>query len=405
MNKRLDTLIRRYIDGSSRDASAKAFRFFAQFVSVPYSLVIRLRNLLYDQETLRSTRVSCVTIAIGNVTLGGVGKTPFVAWLTEYCLSLGLTPGLVSRGYKSKEQEEHFKDFVKNVSGSNVPLANLLAEHLNDEACEQAIRFPTVPHFLGSKRVETARRLLLQNPNVNVLILDDAFQHRRIERDLNIVVLDALNPFGGGKVVPAGFLREPLSGLKRADVVALNRSDLISAKERESIRQQVEKFVPNLCWIEIFQRPRDVSCYMKREDALIEPSKSLELKRFDYPTWRELNKTSRFVAFCGLGAPTGFQKTLQNEKINVLDFLSFPDHCAYSSKDFDEIVRKIHDCQADALITTMKDFVKLSRLANELSVPIYALGIGVDFISGRQDFERLVQKVCIPPKENTTHDE
>lgn len=375
MNRRLATSLRGFVDCTDASAPAKLFRALALPASFVYSLVIRARNLLYDLGVCPQTHVGRATVAVGNVTLGGVGKTPFVGWLTRKCLNLGVTPGLVSRGYMAKKQSSLYD------ARSTSPQSN---GALNDEALEQALRFPTTPHFLGSNRVEVAKALLAARPNVDAIILDDAFQHRRIARDLNILLLDALNPFGGGRVVPAGFLREPLSGIKRADAVILSRADLVPDAERETIRKKVAKIAPKAVWAEIAQRPIDVFEYERPDEKDSSP------KRTDYLSWRNAFATRRFVAFCGLGAPAGFRKTLARENLDVRSFLPFPDHCAYSEDDYRRILDEAARVNSDAFVVTLKDFVKLRDFISQSPAPVFALGVGIEFLTGQEQFEVLI---------------
>ncbi len=361
------------------------FRTLALFVAAPYSLVVRIRNILYDHGILHSTAIPRFVVVVGNLTLGGVGKTPFVSWLTRYCLANRLTPGLISRGYKAEEQEATFQHFLTTVQDNASLEAHKDGGSLNDEACELALRFPSTPHYLGSKRVDVANALITDRPDVDVLILDDAFQHRRVKRDLDVVVLDALNPFGGKRVAPAGFLREPLVGIKRAQFVILNRADLISDTERAKVRSLVAKRVPSAGWAEIAQRPQDVFFYEKLEQG------KLRVQHLAYAAWRNELANKRVVAFCGLGAPQGFIKTLQNEKIDVADTALFPDHCSYNDSELETLDSKLKETRAEAFVTTVKDFVKLSRYALRCPIPIYAIGIGVVFISGQEEFEKVFQ--------------
>ena len=398
MNNLLSTKLRGFVDCTDQSLLAKIFRTLACVASIPYSIVIRMRNRLYDYGVFQETRVPRKTIVVGNLTLGGVGKTPFVAWLTNRCLELGRKPGLISRGYKAKQQK------LSNVSTShasrNQDVKEIKSEveikynSMNDEALEQALRFPTIPHFLGVNRVEVANAMLTQRPDVDVLLLDDAFQHRRIARDLDVLLLDALNPFGGKRVVPSGYLREPLSGMSRADAVLLSRADLIPPSEREKIRSKVIKIAPKAVWAEIAQKPRHIFQYRNHLGESNGTKSELPIQKLDYREWKEsIESSDKFIAFCGLGAPQGFQKTLKNEKLNISRFFAFPDHCVYSSAHYNQLLVEAERVDAQAFITTMKDFVKLKEFAKLSNIPVYAIEIGVEFISGQEEFEKLLRQI------------
>lgn len=435
MNKTFSATARGWIDGSTQSPAASAFRAAATLVSFPYASVVRLRGRLYDAGILRSFPAPRPTISVGNLTLGGVGKTPFVGWLAEYFLQTGQTPGLISRGYQAERQRRLFARLDAESSAtplaqtvrfpesspSSPPLCSLETTRFsrflqfNDEARELALRLPTTPHFLGPNRVEVASALVEARPDVDVLLLDDAFQHRRIRRDLNVVLLDALNPFGGGRVFPAGFLREPLSSLARADAVLLNRADLVSLRTRNAIQERVRRLAPFALFAEIVQIPRFVYSRVSANaanastvqngptpsdavDKSNEKSKNNDnneragvrtLVREDFDAWAALRRGGRFVAFCGLGAPAGFRKTLENNDLTPSSFVAFPDHRAYEASDFATLAAEAQRVDAEAFLTTTKDFVKWNapKLGGR---PIFALGIGVDFLSGEAEFRALL---------------
>lgn len=431
MKKTFHETARAWLDGSTQTFAAQVFRVAASLVATPYSGVVRLRNRLYDAGFLRASQAPRPTISVGNLTLGGVGKTPFVGWLADYFTQTSQTPAFISRGYQAERQRELFA----RVDAAQTPLSPRTAEtlksrrtapsppfalarfaqfqHFNDEARELALLFPETPHFLGSNRVEVASALVEARPDVDVLLLDDAFQHRRIKRDLDVVVLDALNPFGGGRVFPAGFLREPTVGLVRADVVLLNRADLVSAERRQAIRAQVARLSPAALFTETAQTPRfifsrrdlnpafspnaaDRSSDADGATATFAPPCPSCLVREDFATWFPARRGGRFVAFCGLGAPNGFRKTLENNDLTPTSFIAFRDHCAYSERDFEALAAEARRVDAEAFLTTTKDFVKLPA-ATLAGRPIFALGIGVVFLSGESELRALLAE-RFPPQ-------
>ena len=167
-------------------------------VEVPYTWAVRWRNYGYDHGQSPSQRVSVPVISVGNLSMGGTGKTPLVAWIAQRLQQRGVRVTLVSRGYGA-------------VAGKP-----------NDEALELEQKLPGVPHLQNPDRVAAAQKGIAELGS-QAILLDDGFQHRRLARDLDIVLLDAVEPFGFGHVFPRGTLREPISGLRRADLVALSR--------------------------------------------------------------------------------------------------------------------------------------------------------------------------------------
>ena len=185
----------------------------------PYTWVVNSRNRRFDDGRLPVEKVGVPVVSVGNLTLGGTGKTPMVQWLARWFQNHGLKVSLISRGYKSA--------------------GNLQ----NDEARELEKQLPGVAHWQNPDRVAAAR-VAIGEFGTEVIILDDAFQHRRIARDLDLVLIDALEPFGFGHVFPRGTLREPLAGLARAHLVILTRADMVDETERSRIRGIVERHTP-----------------------------------------------------------------------------------------------------------------------------------------------------------------
>ena len=213
------------VSGRRRGVVAAALRGILAAAEVPYAWAVRRRNRRYDCGAKAIYRVDVPVISVGNLTLGGTGKTPMVEWIVRRLQAQGKKAGIVSRGYGSRQGA-------------------------NDEARELAWKLPDVPHVQDPDRVAAARRAIREFA-CQVLVLDDAFQHRRIGRNLDIVLLDALEPFGFEHVFPRGTLREPVEGLARADVVALSRADLLTAQQRKAIRDRVAKLSPQAVWVEV----------------------------------------------------------------------------------------------------------------------------------------------------------
>ncbi len=262
----------------------------------------------------------------------------------------GVRVAIVSRGYKAR---------------SGTP---------NDEALELAGKLPGTPHVQDPRRVVAAERAIREH-GAELIVLDDAFQHRRIHRDLDIVLLDALEPFGLDRVFPRGMLREPPAGLRRADAVVLSRSDAISGPQREAIRQRVRQLAPRALWLEVVQRPSGLRSA---------PGATGDLGQL---------AGRRVAAFCGIGNPAGFRHTLDSCGCQVVDFREFPDHHPYAVADFESLCGWA-DSLPDlaAVLCTHKDLVKIN--ASQLGViPLWALTIELEIALGREEFERELAKL------------
>jgi tetraacyldisaccharide 4'-kinase len=258
-----------------------------------YGAVVKAKNRRFDAGHTPTVRVAAPVISVGNLTVGGTGKTPLVAWLAEWFRTQGMAVTIISRGYGATHGRP------------------------NDEALELAARLPDVPHLQNPDRVAAAQQALATNPR-QVLILDDAFQHRRLARDLDIVLLDALEPFGHDRLLPRGLLREPVASLARADVVALSRADAIDDATRQQIRQRASDVAPQALWLELAHHPTGFVNSSGQRLAL------------------EALRGESVAAFCGIGNPAGFRHTLENCGLRVKVFRALDDHCAYSA---DEIAR------------------------------------------------------------------
>jgi tetraacyldisaccharide 4'-kinase len=241
-------------------------------------------------------------------------------------------------------------------------------EARNDEALELEHRLPGVPHVQNPDRVEGARHAV-DHFGCQALVLDDAFQHRRLGRDLDLCLVDALEPFGYGHVFPRGTLREPLDGLGRAHVVILSRADLVTPAARESIRKTAACYAPGAAWAEVVHAPQSLSNSRGESVALASLA--------DNPV----------AAFCGVGNPAGFRRTLENLGHRVIGFREFADHYRYTRADVESLIAWANRLDAAAVVCTSKDLVKLGidRLGSR---PLWAVTIVLNFLAGQEAVER-----------------
>jgi tetraacyldisaccharide 4'-kinase len=244
----------------------------------------------------------------------------------------------------------------------------------NDEALELRQRLPEVPHLQNPNRVEAGGRAVAEFGS-QVIVLDDAFQHRRMARDLDIVLLDAAEPFGFGHVFPRGTLREPPSGLRRADVVVLSRSGMLDPAAREAIRRHVAQLAPSAGWAEVEHRPR----WLRNADGRHEPISSLAGKAV--------------AAFCGIGNPAGFQHTLQLCGYRVIGFREFADHYRYTRADVRTLISWAEGLGVEAVLCTHKDLVKLGINAIGRR-PLWAVTIALELLTGQAELEARLARLA-----------
>ncbi len=339
----------RVINGEDRSLRALAIRTLLLPAEFIYALAMRLRNFAYDLKWFKMQSLEVPVISVGNMTLGGTGKTPLVAWLARFFRGHNIRVTIISRGYGATESSR------------------------NDEARTLERLLPDVPHLQNPHRLAAAE-LAIRELATQLIILDDAFQHRRIARDLDIVLIDSLSPFGFGHVFPRGLLREPMVGIRRAKVVILSRADLVDHLTRRRLRDHVLRIHPQIQWAEVRHAPTCLVAANGEQTAL------------------ETVRGQRVAAFCGIGNPEGFRQTLLRLNYDVADFRIFPDHHPYSREDLKDLTEWLATVKAKAAICTEKDLVKidLDRLGQ---VPLWAVRVEIEFLSGQDVLEAQLRPI------------
>jgi tetraacyldisaccharide 4'-kinase len=326
------------ISSRRRGPVAALARGLLRLAEAPYSLAVRWRNRRYDQGSAAVERAGVPVVCVGNLTLGGTGKTPMVKWIARWFIERGLRVAIVSRGYGAK------------------------AGKPNDEALELAQSLPGVPQVQHPERVAGARRAI-DEFGAQLILLDDGFQHRRLARDLDIVLLDATEPFGFDHVFPRGTLREPVAGLQRAGVVCLTRSDRVDENARTAIRKRVATLAPRAAWCEAAHAPHGLLNSAGRTEPL------------------SLLAGRRGAAFCGIGNPAAFRHALESASCNIVLWREFPDHHAYTDVDLAVLSSTFAATNVELIVCTHKDLVKLpfDTLGNR---PLWALTIEMQILAG-----------------------
>lgn len=332
--------------GRRRGWRAAILRAGLAAAAAPYGLAVRWRNRRFDAgHNVESVPVPVVSV--GNLTAGGTGKTPMVEWIARWFRSHNVRVTIVSRGYGAEKGE------------------------LNDEGRELEARLIDVPHLQNPYRAAAAR-LAIEEFDCQLVLLDDGFQHRRLARDLDVVMIDSLEPFGYERLLPRGLLREPPKGLKRAQIVVLSRADCVSIETRDRIAARVARLAPDAAWVEVAHAPQRL-LNSRGETA---PLDSLAERRV--------------AAFCGIGNPRGFRRTIERCGYQLIAWREFPDHHAYTRDEIDDLAKWAGGEGADAIICTHKDLVKIQvdRLGGR---PLWAVGIALEFLAGRERLEIRLQ--------------
>lgn len=274
---------------------------------------MRLRNGLYNRHILRIHDLGRPTISVGNITTGGTGKTPVVCWLAGRLMAQSYRPAILLRGYRT------------TLSG------------ISDEQAFLRSRLPGITVLANPNRVEGAKKALTDDPQANVILLDDAMQHRRVARQFDLVLINAIEPFGYGRVFPRGLLREPMSGLRRADAILITHAGEIPAETLDNLKQRLTA---------ISNGPIFACDHVLYEFAVgkeVRPLTDL--------------KNMRYAVACGIGNPQSFFAPLKNIGGEPVVAKAFDDHHDFSLADIKPLLNDV-----DALVVTEKDWAKISRL-------------------------------------------
>lgn len=318
-----------------------------------YGTIAAVRNRLYENGIRKAQNLNVPTISIGNLTVGGTGKTPLVAFVAQTLAESGEKVCILTRGYKRADESVRVV-----VSDGEQILAN--ARTAGDEPLELARKLLGVSAVIADANRAAAGKWAQQTLGITAFVLDDGFQHRQVERDLDIVCIDATNPFGNGKFLSPGLLRESLKNLSRADAVVITRANLVDKSVIDKIKNRIAKR-NNLA--KIFVSENKIKTLTNLEDFNSPGQKSAQLKEV---VNNQLSSFNSYLAFCALGNPENFFEQLRCENFRLASSKSFKDHHFYTQKDADKLQREAKERGAEALITTAKDAVKLKDLKLEM---------------------------------------
>jgi tetraacyldisaccharide 4'-kinase len=347
-----------------RESGYLFLKLFLFSISIGYGGIVRLRETLYKKGLLHSKRLSCPVISIGNLTVGGSGKTPMTIYVAELIQGLGYGVAIISRGYKG--QAEKIGGVV--CDGRTICMG---PDTAGDEPVMVARRLKTIPVIVGQNRFK-AGRLAIQEFKPDVLLLDDAFQHLKLHRDLNLVLLDSKAPLGNTYLFPRGTLRETASALSRGDAVILTRSEIGKA----SSLGQIKKYFP--------RKPIFHSSHIPYIYKIVAGNRSQLRDRqtisskYDFDTF----KNKKVFAFSGIASNDDFRRTIESFHCKLESFSEFSDHHQYSDTELDEILKSATDLSAEFIFTTEKDYV---RIAHKIKWPIDLVIIGIEILFGESD--------------------
>ncbi|HOW34941.1 MAG TPA: tetraacyldisaccharide 4'-kinase [Candidatus Omnitrophota bacterium] len=337
--------------------TASILKALLLLLSFIYGFLVGIILWFYRIGILRRYRLPKPVISIGNMTVGGVGKTPLVEFIAEFLKKNNLKPVILTRGYMTGKlvslgPEGRFSDEAKLLSGA----------------------LKGIPVMVGKNRIKKAREAMNDYP-MDVFLMDDGFQHWRLRRDLDIVAIDTTNPFGNGYLIPRGILRESVTSLSRADMFVLTKTDL-GKQNLELIRDKLRAVNPDCPIVEAIHGPVDLT------DLRVEGRK--------YPL--SILKGRSIGAFCSIADPRSFEALLVNLGAEVRKTFSFMDHHLYRLHDIKEIIRYCKENNAWTILTTQKDAVKLTKFLGEFGsgLALLSLNIKIEITRGKEEFLKKV---------------
>jgi tetraacyldisaccharide 4'-kinase len=390
LKKKINTLELYTIDvilGRRADTGAAIYGAFLQALSWLFNGIVQLRYWLYRHRIFHDQPLGCLVVVVGNLTVGGTGKTPVVEKFAKALRDRGRKVAILSRGYKSKAPPVWKKWWLALTHGEEPPPrivsdgkdVLLNSEEAGDEPYMLARNLPGVIVLVDKNRVK-AGAYAIKKFGCDTLVLDDGFQYLPLKGRLNLLLVDKTNPFGNGHLLPRGILREPIKHLKRASYIFLTKSNGQRDPELEAL---IKSQNPDADLIECAHRPQYLQKFGVAADA---------------PGAREplsFLKGKRALAFSGIATPESFEKFLRDLGALLVARERYLDHYRYEESDLAELFAMAQREGAECLMTTEKDAV---RIADNYAcpLPLYYLRLEIDIIRGAADFDEAVGRICFP---------
>lgn len=362
---------------------ASVYGAFLASLSLLFSAVSRGRYWLYRNRILHDRPLGCMVVVVGNLTVGGTGKTPVVEKFARSLTQKGRKVAILTRGYKSKKiplWRRMWRSFTHSqkqippriVSDGNKVLLN--SEEAGDEPYMLARNLPGVVVLVDRNRVNSGI-YAIKHFQVDTLILDDGFQYLPLKGRLNLLLIDHTNPFGNRRLLPRGILREPVRHLKRASYIFVTKSD---GRPHPEINRAIEKYNPGVEVIECVHRPQYLQNFHTGEKL---PLTAL--------------KGGYIGAFSGIAAPDSFEGFLRRFGANLILTRRFLDHHRFTARELEQMFAAFAKAKTRMIVTTEKDAVRLP-LDETVPANLYFLRLEIDILSGANDFDKAVDRICFP---------
>jgi len=359
----------------------KALLALLKALSRLYRAVIQLRQWLYAKGLFRHHTLGVQVISIGNLTVGGTGKTPVVETFARELQKEGRKVAILSRGYKKEEPPwaERLLDRLLMREKSQPPRVvsdgkTLLLDSAmgGDEPYMLASNLPDVCVVVDRDRVKSGK-YAINRLGCDTLLLDDGFQYLSLKPRVQVVLVDRTNPFGNENCLPRGVLREPIKNIRRADFIFITKSDGSGAEE---LKARLRKLNDRAEIIECRHRPRYLQDLYTREQLPLERLQDMKV-----------------MAVSAIAVPKGFEEELQRLGAKIVQRVAFADHHRYSQQEIIDIINRAREVRADAIITTEKDAVRFPHL-DRRDVPVFFLRVEIEILSGKEDFRSCIARVC-----------
>lgn len=347
-----------------------------RMLSLVYGFGVWLNLSLYKHGLLEKYKLPCFVISLGNITVGGTGKTPTALRLAAHIRDMGYRVVILNRGYRSG-----WRGQVGVVSdGSKIYMS---VTEAGDEAYLLAKNLPGVGVVIGKKRAITGN-YAVQKLKAEVIILDDGYQHWELDRDIDVVLIDTINVFGNNFLLPRGTLREPLDNLNRAHACLLTKVDQSTHDARDGIRDIIKCYNQNALIVESIHNPR----------YFIEIEEWYKGIRTKNTTPLEIVQGQKIVALSAIGNPSSFEQTITDVGAEVVEAVRYPDHHDYTMAEMQQVMQMAVDRGAYAIVTTEKDAVKIPSefIHSDRPLRVYVLGIEVFFTEGHEELMDFISR-------------
>ncbi len=358
---------------------------FLRALSLIFSGLVQLRFFLYNKRVLRDQPLGCLVVVVGNLTVGGTGKTPVVEKFARSLHERGRKVAILSRGYGSKK-EPLYRRFLRWITHRKAPPPKIVSDGENilldshvagDEPFMLARNLPGVVVLVDTNRVQ-AGEYAIRHFGADTLLLDDGFQYLPLRGQLNLLMVDKNNPFGNRNLLPRGILREPVKHLQRASYVFLTKSDGVPDPELEELIQQ---YKPGTELIECTHQPKYIQSVFTDETHELE--------------WL---RGKRVAAFSGIATPESFEGFLKRLGAQIVFNRRFLDHHRFTPWEIEHYFDQANEAQVDLVITTEKDAVRVKEDWTPEQAPFFFLRLEVEILRGVKDFDEAVSRICFPKK-------